>query len=458
MITAAGILALLIAAGAGPARAAARMDSPSYVLRPSADQSGGGEGAVSASDYRLGGSVGEVGSAMASASDYRLASGSRRLLHYPNVITGLTALAGISESSVTLQWSAPGHDGALGRLQPGASYFIVISSDPDPTEFVFSNASGLDASVRVATHGVGGLGVPPGTTDSAPAQALVPNTTWFAEIWALDTDGNLSFASPRSTFTSLARKVTLLAQPIFDVGDTSITLSWAALPLSPPDASSMTAEGYLIEASSTDFGVLFPGGVVISSMTQDVLVSTLAVGADTPLEYCTTYYFRVGSLNWIGSTNYMTIDPYPTYDDDATETSTHLLDLGPQLLAQESVIPTGIVVTNTGRCPATYSLSATTVTTDSPWQVFAGPGLDRFSLIAGFNATEPAPVDFGAEDFLSDSRVPATASVFAIGQNGYRVPRGELRTLWLKLKTPLVSSTEAEQDIRVTVTAVRDPP
>lgn len=438
--------------------AAPRMESATYTLRPAADQSGGGEGSTSASDYRLGGTVGEVGSAMTSASAYRLSSGSRRLLHYPNTVTGLTALADISESSVTLAWSAPGHDGAYGRLQPGASYFLVISSEPDPGHFILSNATALDSSIRVATHGVGGLGVPPGTVDSTSTKALVANTTWYGHLWALDSDGNLSFASPRSTFTTLARKVTLVASPYFDVGDTSITIAWAALRHSPPDASSMSARGFVLEASSTNFGALSPGGVVFSSVTRDVFVSTLAVGAASPLLYCTTYYFRVGTLNWVDATNYAVIAPRPTYDDDSVTMSVHAIDIGQVDMATVLVIPTGIDVENQGRCPATYHIKAGTITAGSPWVINASGGFDQYTLSAGFNATQPAEGAFAAEDLLTDSAAASTPTKFGIGQDGYRVPRGEFRKLWLRLEMPSITSTEADQDVRVTIIAVRDPP
>lgn len=451
-------IAFLLALAAAAAQASPRMDSASYALKPAADQSGGGEGATSASAYQLGGTVGEVGSAMTSASAYRLSSGSRRLLHYPNTVTGLTALFTTTESSVTLQWSAPGQDGYLGRLQPGASYYLVISTDPDPSEFVFSHASALDASLRIATHGFSGLGVPPGTVDSTTTRALFANTTWYSHLWTLDTDGNLSFASPRSTYTTLARRVTLLAQPYFDVGDTSITLSWAALTKSPPDASSMSARGFVLEASSTNFGVLFPGGVVISSVTDDVFVSTLAVGAGAPLEYCTTYYFRVGTLNWAGATHYMRIAERPTYDDDALTVTASLLDLGPTPMNTVLVVPTGVDVENSGRCPATFQVKAGTVTPSSPWVISATNGMDLFTVSAGFNATEPAAGAFEAADLLTDSAAASSPTKFAIGQSGYRVPRGETRKLWLRVQTPSITTTADLQDIRVSIIAVRDPP
>ena len=443
------LLAVLLAL---PACAAVEMESATYLIRPGSDQAGGANGTLSDGSYRVGGSVRSGGGRMTSTS-YRASWGLRTILHYPKPILDLAEQEDADGTVVTHSWTSPGFDGSEGRLLPGTSYFIVVASFTTPNPFIFKNARSLDGGVLVSTSGV-----LPGVLDSSSTRGLVPNTTFYAHIWTADSDGNLSFISRRSTFTTLARKASFDPNPYIGVFDTSVTVNWGAFPLSPPDASSRTAEGFLIEASSTNFGALTPGGVVYSSMTRDVRVSTLTLGDPAPLDYCTTYYFRLATLNWVDAPNRVALPPQPTYDDDAAETSTQLIDLGSMDMAAEAVIPMGVLVTNTGRCPATYHLSATTVTAGSPWQIFAAPGLDRFSLSAGFNPTEPAPGDFGAEDFLSDSAVPATSSVFSIVQTGYRVPRGGVRTLWLKVRTPTITSTLDNQDIRVNITAVRDPP
>ncbi|PIU17831.1 MAG: hypothetical protein COT18_11970, partial [Elusimicrobia bacterium CG08_land_8_20_14_0_20_59_10] len=52
---------------------------------------------------------------------------------------------------------------------------------------------------------------------------------------------------------------------------------------------------------STNFGALFPGGVVYSSYTDKGLLLTLSVEGLRP---STTYYFKLASLNWQGDKNY----------------------------------------------------------------------------------------------------------------------------------------------------------
>ena len=53
-----------------------------------------------------------------------------------------------------------------------------------------------------------------------------------------------------------------------------------------------------MKQASTNFGALLPGGTVLSSSTPNVALSTLTVAG---LEADTTYYFRVGALNWAGA-------------------------------------------------------------------------------------------------------------------------------------------------------------
>ena len=92
--------------------------------------------------------------------------------------------------------------------------------------------------------------------------------------------------------------------------ESSATLNWVRLPFSPPDASSKTAEGYRLEASSTNFGALSPGGAALASATPNVALSTLTV---TGLLPNTTYFFRAGALDWGGGAHFAGIPATATY-------------------------------------------------------------------------------------------------------------------------------------------------
>ncbi|MEK6536566.1 MAG: fibronectin type III domain-containing protein, partial [Actinomycetota bacterium] len=127
--------------------------------------------------------------------------------------------------------------------------------------------------------------------------SLGPNTTYFFRIATLNWNNLPNYASAGSTST-LANPVTIISPAFLGVFSSSITARWAALPLSP---SSSTSEGYLLEASSTNFNGT---GTILSSSTPNVALSTLTVSG---LLANTTYFFRVGSLNWNSVANYLSL-------------------------------------------------------------------------------------------------------------------------------------------------------
>jgi len=123
--------------------------------------------------------------------------------------------------------------------------------------------------------------------------SLASNTTYYVRVGSSWNDGITNYVNtvPVSTST-LANAVT--GTQVYAVFASTATLQWAALPVSPLSAS---AEGYVVQASSqSDFS-----GVLFSSSTADVTLSTLTI---TGLSEGTTYYFRVGSLNWNNILNF----------------------------------------------------------------------------------------------------------------------------------------------------------
>ena len=132
---------------------------------------------------------------------------------------------------------------------------------------------------------------------SATFQSLLPNTTHHLRVQALNHN------SVPSSFVTVAATSTLAETPlygqIFAVYFTSVTANWKESPASPPEVSSMSSEGYILQASTApDFS-----GTVFSSATTVISMSTLTVfglgGA--------TYYFRLGALNWNSTPHYTAI-------------------------------------------------------------------------------------------------------------------------------------------------------
>ena len=123
--------------------------------------------------------------------------------------------------------------------------------------------------------------------------SLNANTTYYIRGDEIDAAQNLSgYFSPQALAT-LSVLPSTPSVSLLNIGYSSATLAWNALPPSPRAA---TAEGYELDASTApDFS-----GVLFSSVTTNISLSTLTVA----LNANTTYYFRVGSLNLAGTPNY----------------------------------------------------------------------------------------------------------------------------------------------------------
>jgi hypothetical protein len=272
------------------------MTSGTNTLYPDVDN-GGGTYSSSSNNAMTGSAAEAIALTTSSSSNNLLRSGFIPIAALPGTPIALTPGADVSVSSVALTWDTPAYDGNLGTLQAGSSYFIRVASFTVPDTFSDFHLANISFSTS---------GALPGAIVSTGATGLQPNTTYWARLWTRDNDGDVSYASNISTFVTLAlpvSAVTPLADSYIEVDFTSATVQWIARPSLAKDVSSMTAEGYSVEASSTDFGVLSSGGVVSSSQTTAVTLSTLTVSAPALVVF-KTYYFRVASLNWAGVPNW----------------------------------------------------------------------------------------------------------------------------------------------------------
>lgn len=287
----AGLIGLAAPAAAGPSMSS----ETNTLLRQSADAGGG---TSSSASHTLQGAAGEQPTGISASANYVLQSGAFELFSFPSVSTGTAGLATLS--SATLSWAAPFYDGERGVLQTGSSYYIRVASYTVPDTFSLAFAN-----VVVSTSGV----LPGASVSTTGITSLAPNTTWFASLWTVDARGDASFESSRATFTTLALPPRFLgpdALTFLEVAYTSVTVAWGALPFSPPAASSETSEGYVLEASSTNFGALAPGGIVSSTATFDARASTLTVFSPA-LVVDRDYYFRVGARNHRGELDYLVL-------------------------------------------------------------------------------------------------------------------------------------------------------
>jgi len=418
------------------------MDAPAGRVARNVVNAGGTE--ASSGNGKLVGSVAEDAIEIQGASaSAKLKAGWSELHAFPGAVSAFTAADDASASSATVNWTVSGYDGALGAIQSGSAYRVRVASYTSPDSFDY-----LNANFVVST------GTPVSPAVGTGLTALLANTTHFVQIWVLDADGNLSPPSPdRSTFTTLAHPVSLLTESFLNVAPTSAAAQWAARPTLLQDVSSMTSQGYLVEASSTNFGALTLGGVIYSSMTPNVALSTLTIGIVPPPEHlCVDHYFRVASLNWSSRRNYTVLGSTRSTEYGVL-VSTQDLEVGGIDVNTTVVISTSLLVTNR-ECPVTYQIKVEALTPGTPWVVAASPGADAFTVSARFSSDIPTAGDFIAADKLTTTPAASTPTKFAGNQNGVAVPVQAERLAWFKLNMPTSTSTEDPQQIRVSVYAV----
>ncbi|MFA6317807.1 MAG: gliding motility-associated C-terminal domain-containing protein [Elusimicrobiota bacterium] len=220
----------------------------------------------------------DVGVSSFTSATRRLYTGLMNIIAQPGSIASIVAVTKAT-GTLELGWTAPGLDGSVGAVN--GFYRIDASSDPwhefRPTRFL----------VEFATN------TAPGDSQSYALKDLEPNVTYYTKIYLSDSRKVVSEDSKRSDESTLAN----VPDPVFSgVFSSSVTISWV-LPAGG-------AEGYRTDGSSTNFGLVFPGGVVKTSQTANGTVVTLTL---ENLNSYTTYYFKLGSLNWQSDLNYSVI-------------------------------------------------------------------------------------------------------------------------------------------------------
>jgi hypothetical protein len=273
--------------------------------------------------------------------------------------------------------------------------------------------------------------------------ALRPNTTQYFRVVAKDAAGNISLpSSSRSTVTLAKTATNLLVDGIYF---SSITYSWTPHPVSP---SSETAKSYVVQISTlSNFSL-----VTASSSLSDIQTSSWTPNG---LYGNTTYYFRVGSLNWtdlvVYSVEISTLLPRQLHIGMSTDT----VSAGQHPPNAIVLISTSIVITNESNTHATYLFRTTTTASEWPWAIGTTQDIDQFILWMIVSEAEPVGSDFSDEDKLSEIDIQCTSSVFALGaQTCISIPPGEQRTLWFRIGMPPVVHSAVEQTIRVIGTAV----
>ena len=106
-----------------------------------------------------------------------------------------------------------------------------------------------------------------------------------------------------------------------------------------------------------------------------------------------------------------------------------------------------------------YTIDCSTYTADWDIVVSTSPGTDEFGLQALFNATPPSSGDFAVNDCLDDNASSQNMDdpAFTVDSSGYdgdNITKDTQRVLWFRMHTPSNTSSQSQQEVTVTITAV----
>jgi hypothetical protein len=149
-----------------------------------------------------------------------------------------------------------------------------------------------------------------------------------------------------------------------------------------------------------------------------------------------------GNVNWSFAILSVTLAPKP-------------YDFGPVNLSASSMSVTAIGVTNGGDTPQTYSLSVDTVGVNTEWVVGADtPTVHNTFVLQGiFNTAQPPESAFRDTYRILSTPHSAQGGYYAGTLSGESAAIGSTKNLWFMLWMPPTTSTEAQQQMQVTVTA-----
>src|SRR5438552_3938954 len=187
--------------------------------------------------------------------------------------------------------------GAVGSPAISAVYLSTITA----TWTTVPNVTGYDVEASTMANFTGTIFSTATTNTSAitltvsSAANLAPDTTYFVRIGALYNGATTYIATVPSSTSTLASLVT--NGQVYQVFATSITANWFTF---SSGSGANTSQGYHLDApTAANFR-----GTIYSSTTFLAADSTLTVSG---LAAFTTYYLRVGDLNWNNATNYVSI-------------------------------------------------------------------------------------------------------------------------------------------------------
>ncbi len=374
----------------------------------------------------------------------------------PSAVANLLCFLQPAKGTVDLTWSSPGDDLAEGRLLSGSRIYIAsttVASEAENEGYWYGRRNFDATEVKIATHTVY-----PGDTCVVSLGGLIEGVTYYFRVWTLDQAANWSEISngPSLYFLYAPGAITDLSAVTGRYGR-SVQLSWTAPGDDGYSGTLQAGSRYAIQRSTwADVGYS-------TSSVDTVYISTEGVNSGQP-QFCTlrslapgvTYYVRM----W-------TADDNPVWSDISNSSAAwansvllsvtlpttyyHFGEIGTNV---STVTANGLEVVNTGNVPEDYMFSAQSALS---WQLGAAPGVDMFSLQAGFHGSRPAAGSFNDNHYVSLNNTLSSNTTYTIdgSQLGINIDPffDQTRNLWFKFNTPLATSTSDQQDIIFTITA-----
>ncbi|MCG2724790.1 MAG: fibronectin type III domain-containing protein [Elusimicrobia bacterium] len=230
------------------------------------------------------------------------------------------------------------------------------------------------------------------TTNSAATslslEGLNANTEYYFRAGILFNGATVYTRTNPEEASTLSRRVS--APALANVFYSSITINWTPLDLSP---SSSTAEGYVLESS------LYPdfSAILYSSQTSVISVDRLSI---KNLLSNTTYFFRIGTINWNNEKNYTQAPTTATLANIPIQQDYDLTMNSMKLNWLTNSNPTDTLYTAEISSNSDYSPLLASSSTKNGFAEFTGltPNTTHYSKVTAFNRfnVPTGPLEFSA--------------------------------------------------------------
>jgi outer membrane protein assembly factor BamB len=244
----------------------------------------------------------------------------------PGAIDDLV-ISGVTTTSLTLNWDAPGENGEVGTV---SSYVVKWSSSGPITEENWDSAT---------TYSQSWTPLAPGNPESHEVTGLPGDQPYWFAVRALDEDGNIGGISnsPETTFDESIPPGTISDLAVVNTTTTSVSLNWTA---PGDDGFSGSASGYDVRFSATGpiSEVNWTSAETYSQTWTPVPAGSAETRTLTGLDSLTTYWFAIKAYDDVD--NYGAVSNSPEAQTKEADAPQSIDDL-----SYSGILPTSVTIT-----------------------------------------------------------------------------------------------------------------